>query len=110
MQYIDFAAGEYANIKRNGCYGCATDIMYKNNHMAILRQTHPHLWKVVMNYGMADELQKLAALGVNGADSDACYFDKNHIVEYRQCAFDDMGEIVDSDKLLFEYDGELRWR
>ena len=59
-----------------------------------------------MNYGMADELQKLTLFGLNGKYYDAARFDKKYIIEYKQCAFDDMGYIIDSDELLFEYDSE----
>jgi 3'-phosphoadenosine 5'-phosphosulfate sulfotransferase (PAPS reductase)/FAD synthetase len=107
IEYCDYAAGRSCRIARNGCYGCATDILFKNNHMSILRQTHRDLWRVVMRYGMADELRSLARCGVNGPLFDAGYLDPEAVIEYRQCAFDDMGDIFDSGDLLFEYDPEL---
>jgi len=55
--------GEMCPMKRNGCYGCYTDYGRKNSHMYILRHTHPQLWKTVMEYGMAAEIQKLRSCG-----------------------------------------------
>jgi len=107
IEYYDYVAGKSCKIRRNGCYGCATDILFKNDHMSILRQTHPGLWKSVMRFGMADELRNLARCGMNGSYYDAGRLDPEFVVEHRQCAFDDMGEIVDSEELLFEFDPEF---
>lgn len=77
--------GNECKIKRNGCIGCYTDFGRKNSHMFVLRQTHPGLWKAVMKYGMANEIQKLRT-----ARSQPGLFDE-HVawaIENRQCAFD----------------------
>ena len=106
IEYTDYKNGVHKKIKRNGCYGCATDILFQNDHMSILRQTHSQLWKAVMNYGMADELQNLAKCGVNGSYQEAGYYDKDYIIEHRQCVFDDMADYI-PETLMFEYDEEI---
>lgn len=55
MGYID-SKGIYRKIPRNGCFGCATDIMFNNNHLQILKQTHPNLHEMMMKMGMRDAL------------------------------------------------------
>ena len=55
--------GNTCKMKRNGCLGCFTDYGRKNNHMYVLRQTHPAAWKAVMKFGMASEIQKLRTTG-----------------------------------------------
>lgn len=62
LTYID-NKGTECRIKRNGCIGCYTDYGRKNSHMYVLRQTHPGRWKAVMQYGMAEEIQKLRTCG-----------------------------------------------
>lgn len=58
MSWVDKDGAEH-KIPRNGCFGCATDIAYKNNHLQALRRTHPKMYKMLMGKGMADELKKL---------------------------------------------------
>lgn len=62
LTYTD-EKGNECKMKRNGCIGCFTDYGRKNSHMYVLRQTHPGRWKTVMNYGMAQEIQKLRTCG-----------------------------------------------
>lgn len=92
-----------------GCLGCATDIAYKDNHLSILRQTHPQAWKSIMNHGMADELRKLKKFKGNGRLNlaDASDFDTKSLLDVRPCAFDDLGErMISDDQTTAEYDPE----
>jgi 3'-phosphoadenosine 5'-phosphosulfate sulfotransferase (PAPS reductase)/FAD synthetase len=106
MTYKD-SNGVVHNIKRNGCVGCATDILHKNNHMAALRQTHGNTWRAVMNYGMAAELGALLATKTNGIPSIISALGADRALDERPCAFDDIAERVDADGLAREYDAEF---
>ena len=68
MGYTDEEGVEH-KIPRNGCYGCATAILRKDNQLSMLRMTHPERWKAVMDYGMAEELKKLYRVRNNGIPS-----------------------------------------
>lgn len=106
MGYTDSRGIEH-KIKRNGCLGCATDILYKDNHMAMLRATHPRQWRAVMNYGMAAELKKLAEVRSRGLPTILDVLDARELLERRPCAFDDMADKLDAAWLPDEYDPEV---
>lgn len=40
--------GNFVHHKRNGCMFCGMDIRFPNNHLAIMRRTHPKAWNVLM--------------------------------------------------------------
>jgi 3'-phosphoadenosine 5'-phosphosulfate sulfotransferase (PAPS reductase)/FAD synthetase len=40
--------GRFVKHKRNGCMFCGMDIKYPDNHLSIMRHTHPKAWKVLM--------------------------------------------------------------
>jgi len=40
--------GEWISHKRNGCMFCGMDIRFPNNHLAIMRRTHPKAWDVII--------------------------------------------------------------
>jgi len=105
MGYIDNKGVEH-KIQRNGCFGCATDILFKNNHMSMLRQTHKKLWDAVMNYGMANELKKLTTLRSNGYPTIVNLLEADALLETRPCAFDDMEKVIDTTGIKEEYDSE----
>lgn len=44
--YDDF--GDWIHHKRNGCMFCGMDIKFPNNHLAIMRRTHPKIWRFLM--------------------------------------------------------------
>lgn len=48
MGYHDEKTGEWISHKRNGCMFCGMDLRFKNNHLAIMRRTHPKAWNVLM--------------------------------------------------------------
>lgn len=45
-------AGVEHKIQRNGCWGCATGILYKDNQITMIRHTHPKLHATLMKKGM----------------------------------------------------------
>jgi len=48
MGYQDEATGEWIHHKRNGCMFCGMDLRFPNNHLAIMRRTHPKAWNTLM--------------------------------------------------------------
>lgn len=121
IEYTD-ADGNKQHIKRNGCIMCGTDIQYKDNHLSILRQTHPKAWKVCMeSFGYREELYKLFRLKRNvnifesftdeGTSSRMIekFGSTKALLDARPCAFDEFGELVDltGTDLEKEYDAEI---
>lgn len=52
--------GEFICHKRNGCMFCGMDIGFPNNHLAIMRRTHPKAWRILMvNKGLGKVLMQL---------------------------------------------------
>ena len=103
------ADGTYHKIPRNGCMGCGTDLLYPNNHMAILRHTHPKAWKLFKGKGMAEEIRKLQMAKRNGQMSVLDFIaDTDFLIENRPCAFDRIDQLVlgemRTDEGLMEYD------
>ncbi len=107
--------GQVHKIKRNGCMGCATDILFRNNHMATLRRTHPRHWCLFMRRGMGEQIQSLRramfARKRKGQFSllDSC--DAEYLLAHRPCAFDDLtdlmpGEDGDDSNAGVEFDPE----
>ena len=106
MGYTD-SQGVTHNVKRNGCYGCATDIIFRDNHMRMLRQTHPSRYEAVMRYGMGDELRKLYAAKGNGIPTILDLFNGDEALrDYRPCAYDDIGSHLICEGIDDEYDPE----
>lgn len=48
MGYHDEKTGEWIAHKRNGCMFCGMDLRFPNNHLAIMRRTHPKAWNTIM--------------------------------------------------------------
>lgn len=130
IEYVD-EKGEKQKIKRNGCIMCGTDIQFKNNHLSVLRQTHPRAWESCMErFGYRDELYKLFRLKKNTNILDSMTDDGTRarlidkfgstkaLIDSKPCAFDDYGELVeltgtglDSEydaEILLESDGQLK--
>jgi 3'-phosphoadenosine 5'-phosphosulfate sulfotransferase (PAPS reductase)/FAD synthetase len=93
MGYTD-SDGNIHKIKRNGCMGCGTDILYRNNHMAMLRRTHPRQWEVFMKRGMAAQIQKIQIAKRSGQLSLFDVYDAKDLLDIRPCIFDRVNELV----------------
>lgn len=107
MGYTDGDGVEH-KISRNGCFGCATAILRKDNQLSMLRRTHPRLWKALMGYGMAAELKKLYHAKNKGIPTIVDVFENpKELLDVRPCAFDDIGGQLNSDGIYDEYDPEL---
>ena len=113
--------GEEQHIKRNGCMFCGTDIQFPDNHLSVLRQTHPKAYRVCMErYGYQQELYKLFEMKKNinvlSAATDIgrtarilnATGNSERVLDIRPCAYDDIGEMVDlsGTGLDNEYDPE----
>lgn len=103
--------GKYHKIKRNGCMACGTDLLYPNNHMAMLRRTHNKQWQAIMRLGMAEELKKLQIAKRNGQVSVLDVFNVSDVLEMRPCAFDRIDKLIIDDDTLKgeeqEFDPEI---
>lgn len=121
IEYTD-DSGERQCIKRNGCIWCGTDIQFRNNHLAVLRQTHPDLYQYAMDkLGYRDELYRLFRLKKNAHILDAFtdegtkarlierFGNTQNLFSMKPCAYDDFGELVDLTGTGFEneYDAEI---
>ncbi|RCX20904.1 phosphoadenosine phosphosulfate reductase family protein [Anaerobacterium chartisolvens] len=97
------ADGKFHKIKRNGCMGCGTDLLFQNNHMAMLRRTHQKQWEAIMRKGMAAEIQKLQIAKRNGQPS---LFDvlqtTEELLDTRPCIFDRVDRLVLKDDTWIE--------
>jgi 3'-phosphoadenosine 5'-phosphosulfate sulfotransferase (PAPS reductase)/FAD synthetase len=82
--------GSTQKIKRNGCIGCATDLLFANNHMASLRRTHPKAWQSVMSQGMGEEIRKLQLTLRKGQMGLFDIFSARELMDIQPCVFDDL--------------------
>lgn len=100
--------GQVCHIKRNGCVGCCTDIAFKDNHMSVLRQTHPDRWEHQMKSGLGEQLMNLQKYKSNGKVNFLNIAGNvEDAMDIRPCAFDEIGERIVTDNLtLSEYDSE----
>ncbi|MCG8400871.1 MAG: phosphoadenosine phosphosulfate reductase family protein [Firmicutes bacterium] len=80
--------GVHRKIKRNGCMACGTDLLFKNNHMAMLRHTHPKQWMFYMRYGMAAEIRKIQLARRKSGYSLFDMYDAEDLLETMPCIFD----------------------
>jgi len=66
------------------------DIAFKDNHLAILRRTHPKLWKFLMiDKGLGEELLKIKlALSDGQRNLFASSWSIEELLEQRPCFFD----------------------
>ncbi len=113
--------GSVRYIERNGCMFCGTDIQFKDNHLAVLRQTHPRAYEICMStFGYQRELNNLFRVrkdkGILQAMTDQgrnarmidSIGDADDFRVYRPCAYDNFGEMVsiEGTGLDKEYDPE----
>lgn len=108
MEYVN-SKGETCCIKRNGCVGCCTDIAFKDNHMSVLRQTHPKRWEQQMKSGLGEELIALYKYKGNGkVNYLSIARNVGDALDMRPCAFDDLGQRIISDQITSsKYDSEM---
>lgn len=86
--------GSVQRVKRNGCMGCATDLLYADNHLRALRQTHPAAWRVIMKRGMAEQIRNLQrAMRKNGQRTLFDMFTTEELIDVQPCVFDDLDGI-----------------
>jgi len=84
------ADGSCRKIKRNGCMGCSTDLLFPDNHMAVMRRTHPKAWHSFMSQGMAEEIRKLQLALRKGQMGMYDLFTASELMEMQPCIFDDL--------------------
>lgn len=114
--------GTIKHIERNGCIMCGTDIQFKDNHLSILRQTHPKAWEVCMeHFGYRQQLYELfrdkKSLNIldsfteNGTRARLInrFGDRKTLFDQMPCAFDEFSELVNLEGtgLNSEYDAEM---
>lgn len=114
--------GTTNHVERNGCIMCGTDIQFKDNHLSILRQTHPKAWESCMeHFGYRDQLYELFkdkknlnildSFTENGTRARLInrFGDRKTLFDYMPCAFDEFSELVDLENtgLDSEYDAEM---
>ena len=114
--------GSKQHIKRNGCIMCGTDLQFKDNHLSILRQTHPKAWESCMeHFGYREQLYKLFKIKRNPNIFDAFTDDaakarvierfggSSRMLDMKPCVYDDYGELVElsGTGLEEEYDAEV---
>ncbi|MBR1555708.1 MAG: phosphoadenosine phosphosulfate reductase family protein [Oscillospiraceae bacterium] len=114
--------GTVQHIQRNGCIMCGTDIQFRNNHLAVLRQTHPKAWESCMQkFGYQEQLYKLFRIKKNKNILDSCtdegtrarlidrFGSMESLMHDRPCIYDEFGGLVDltGTGLDSEYDAEV---
>jgi len=84
--------GEWVSHKRNGCMFCGMDIRFPNNHLAIMRRTHPKAWRMLMmRKGLGEVLMKLRfALDDHQYDMFEQRWGVEEYLERFPCVFDKM--------------------
>ncbi len=92
--------GKFHKIRRNGCIGCATDLLYPKNHMSMLRRTHQKQWEIFMRRGMAAEIQKIQLAIRNRQMSLFDVYDAKDLLDVRPCIFDRVDQLVLEDDTL----------
>lgn len=90
MGYIDEKTGERHCHKRNGCMFCGMDIRFPDNHLAIMRRTHPRAWRTLMIHkGLGAVLVKLRfALDNHQMDMFAEQWGVEEYLDRFPCVFD----------------------
>ena len=83
--------GTTQRVKRNGCMFCATDIRYTDNHLYVLRQTHPKAWRTAMRAGLAEQIRNLQR-ALRSAPQMTLFdaFSTEELIEAQPCVFDDL--------------------
>jgi len=90
MGYHDPQTGEWIHHKRNGCMFCGMDLRFPNNHLAIMRRTHPKAWNLIMRRkGLGEILLRLRfALDAHQYDMFEETWGLNDYLDAFPCVFD----------------------
>lgn len=109
--------GKTHHIERNGCMFCGTDLLYRDNHLSVLRKTHPKAYEICMEkFGYRKALHILfkkykkqgimEAMTPEGATARMLFAcgDLESIKRARPCAYDEIGDMMELEKT--EYDPE----
>lgn len=60
MGYTEEKTGRWVSHRRNGCMFCAMDLAFPDNHLAVMRRTHPAAWRtLVVHKGFGKVLLQL---------------------------------------------------
>lgn len=113
--------GQTRHIERNGCMFCGTDLLYRDNHLAVLRKTHPKAYEICMEkfgyrkalhtlfkkYKKQGIMEAMTPQGQTARMLFACG-DLESIRRARPCAYDEIGDMMELEKtgLNEEYDPE----
>ena len=113
--------GQTRHIERNGCMFCGTDLLYRDNHLSVLRKTHPKAYDVCMEkFGYRKALHTLfkkykkrgimEAMTPEGQTARMLFAcgDLESIRRARPCAYDEIGDMMELEKtgINLEYDPE----
>jgi len=81
---------QWIHHKRNGCMFCGMDLRFPNNHLSIMRRTHPKAWDVLMRKkGLGKVLLQLRlALDDGQLDMFEQTFGLDEYLDRFPCAFD----------------------
>lgn len=82
---------EWVSHKRNGCMFCGMDIRFNDNHLSIMRRTHPKAWHTLMvRKGLGQVLIKLRyALDDGQLDMFEQYYGSvEEYLHHHPCVFD----------------------
>ncbi len=86
--YNDF--GDWIHHKRNGCMFCGMDLKFPDNHLAIMRRTHPKIWNfLIMKKGLGKVLMALRfAIEEHQYDMFEQMYNVDSYLERFPCVFD----------------------
>ena len=98
--------GKTHKVARNGCFGCATAMAFRDNQMSVLRQIEPRIWDKVMRHGMADQLRNLKVVRNKGQLGLMDFCSTEQILRSYPCELDTLDDIGIPDVIDFEYDAE----
>jgi 3'-phosphoadenosine 5'-phosphosulfate sulfotransferase (PAPS reductase)/FAD synthetase len=81
--------GRFVSHKRNGCMWCGMDIKYPDNHLSIMRHTHPKAWRTAMiKMGLGEVFLEIHRALDRQHDLFASQIPVEEYLEQFPCAFD----------------------
>ncbi|MDM8553489.1 phosphoadenosine phosphosulfate reductase family protein [Desulfococcaceae bacterium HSG7] len=89
MGFNEPGTGKRITHKRNGCMFCGMDLKYPNNHLAIMRYTHPKAWRALMlKMGLGQVLLDLHVAIYQQYDLFSEIMPLDDYIDKFPCAFD----------------------